>query len=64
MFKTYKNKMQMERSIGERPANYKTTRKETNIYEQKPVNIDDFNDSEEAEVKERVEKRKKKAQSS
>ena len=64
MFKTYKNKMQMERSIGERPANYETTRKETNIYEQKPVNIDDFNDSEEAEVKERVEKRKKKAQSS
>ena len=63
MFKTYKNKMQMERSIGERPANYETTRKETNIYEQKPVNIDDFNDSEEAEVKERVEKRKKKAQS-
>ena len=51
--------MQMERSIGERPANYETTRKETNIYEQKPVNIDDFNDSEEAEVKERVEKRKK-----
>ena len=64
MFKTYKNKMQMERSIGESPANYETTRKETNIYEQKPVNIDDFNDSEEAEVKERVEKRKKKAQSS
>ena len=64
MFKTYKNKMQMERSIGERPANYETTRKETNIYEQKPVNIDDFNDSEEAEVKERVEKRKKQAQSS
>ena len=59
MFKTYKNKMQMERSIGERPANYETTRKETNIYAQKPVNIDDFNDSEEAEVKEGVEKRKK-----
>ena len=64
MFKTYKNKMQMERSIGESPANYETTRKETNIYEQKPVNTDDFNDSEEAGVKERVEKRKKKAQSS
>ena len=31
--------MQMERSIGERPANYETTRKETNIYEQKPVNM-------------------------
>ena len=30
------------------------------IYEQKPVNIDDFNESEEAEVKQRVEKRKEK----
>ena len=31
-----------------------------NIFEQKPVNIDDFNDSEEAEVKERIGERKKK----
>ena len=60
MFKTYKDKIQMERSIGKNPAKYKTIRKETNIYEQKPVNIDDFIDSEEAEVKERVEKQKKK----
>ena len=50
----------MEWSIGKNPANYETIRKETNIYEQKPVNIDNFNDSEEAEVKERVDKRKKK----
>ena len=28
-------------------------RKETNTYEQEPINIDDFNDHEEAEVKER-----------
>ena len=42
------------------PANYETIRKETNIYEQKPVNIDDFNKSEEAEVKEWVEKQKEK----
>ena len=35
-------------------------RKETNTYEQKPINIDDFNDHEEAEVKERVNKRKAK----
>ena len=49
----------MEWSIGKNPANFETIRKETNIYEQKPVNIDNFNDSEEAEVKEQVEKRKK-----
>ena len=45
---------------GKNPANYETIRKETNIYEQKPVNIDDFNKSEEAEVKEWVEKQKEK----
>ena len=60
MFKTYKDKILMEQSIGKNPANYETIRKETNIYEQKPVNIDNFNDSEEAEVKKRVDKRKKK----
>ena len=38
--------------MGKNPANYETIRKETNIYEQKPVNTDDFNKSEEAEVKE------------
>ena len=58
MFKTYKDKMQM-RSLGKNPINYENIRKETNIYEQKPVNIDDFNNSEEADVKERVSKRKK-----
>ena len=46
--------------MGKNPANYQTIRKETNIYEQKPVNIDDFNKSEEAEVKEWVEKQKEK----
>ena len=46
--------------MGKKPANYETIRKETNIYEQKPVNIDDFNKSEEAEVKEWVEKQKEK----
>ena len=34
------------------PNNYENIRKETNTYEQKAINIDDFNDSEEAEVKE------------
>ena len=48
--------------MGKTPVNYKSIRKETNIYEQKPINIDDFNESEEAEVKQRVEKRKQKRQ--
>ena len=41
-------------------SNYKTIRDETNIYEQKPINIDEFNDVEETEVQERVKKRKEK----
>ena len=46
--------------MGKNPVNYKSIRKETNIYEQKPINIDDFNESEEAEVKQQVDKRKQK----
>ena len=46
--------------MGKNPNNYESIRNETNIYEQKPINIDDFNKAEEAEVKERVEKRKQK----
>ena len=48
--------------MGKNPVNYKSIRKETNIYEQKTINIDDFNESEEAEVKQWVEKRKQKRQ--
>lgn len=44
--------------MGKNPANYETIRKETNIYDQKPVNIDDFNEAEEVELKQGVEKRK------
>ena len=50
----------MESSLGKNPENYENTRKETNIYEQKPVTIDDFNEVEEKEVKEHVEKRRQK----
>ena len=60
MFKTYKDKKQLQNNIGKNPANYETIRKEINIYKQKPVNIDDFNEFEEAEVKQQVEKRKEK----
>ena len=59
MFKTYKDKMQM-RAMVKNPINYENIRKETNIYEQKPTKIDDYNDAEEAEVKEHVQKRKEK----
>lgn len=48
------------RSMTKNPNNYESMRKETNIYEQKPTNIDEFNDLGEADLKERVEKRKKK----
>ena len=60
MFKTYKDKKELETSMGKNPAKLESVRKETNIYEQKPINIDDFNESEEAEVKQRVENRKQK----
>ena len=59
MLKTYKDKMQM-RAMVKNPINYENIRKGTNIYEQKPTKIDDFNDAEEAEAEEHVQKRKEK----
>ena len=53
-------KKQLESSLGKNPENYENICKETNIYEQKLVNIDDFNEVEEKEVKERVEKQRHK----
>ena len=61
LFKTYWDKTQM-RWMGKNPINYETVRKETHVYEQKPVNIDDFNEEEQAEVKKRIEKQKKRWQ--
>ena len=49
-----------DNSVGKNPDNCETIRNETNIYEQKPINVDDFNDIEESEVKERVQARKEK----
>ena len=46
--------------MGKNPENYENIHNETNIYEQKPMNVDDFNEVEEKEVKKRVEKRKQK----
>ena len=59
-FKTYKDKKNLESSLGKIPENYETIHNETNIYQQKPVNIDNFNEVEEKEIKERVEKWKQK----
>ena len=58
IFKTYKDKKKLETSLGKNPENYETVRNETNMYEQKPVNVDDFNEVEEKLVKERVEKQR------
>ena len=46
--------------MGKNLAKYETIRKETNIYKQKTVNIDDCNEFEEVEVKQQVEKQKEK----
>ena len=43
MLKTYKDRKQLETSMGKNPAKFESVRKETNIYEQKPINIGDFN---------------------
>ena len=60
IFKIYKNKKQLESYLRKNPENYENICKETNIYEQKPVTIDNFNEVEEKGVKERVEKQKQK----
>ena len=50
----------METSLGKSPHNYEEIRDETCVYEQKPIKIDDFNEDEEKEIKERAEKSKQK----
>ena len=50
----------IEASLGKNPHNHEEIRDETCVYEQKPIKIDDFNEDEEKEVKDRVEKRKEK----
>ena len=56
-----KDKKSMEH-LGKNPANHKSEHTETFTFEQKPIEIDDFNETEEKEVKERPEKRKIKRQ--
>ena len=58
LFKTYKGKEKLEQS-GKNLQKYTIERNESFAFELKPVEIDMFNDKEENEVKESVEKRKK-----
>ena len=60
IFKTYKDKKQLEIFLRKNPDNYETISNDTSIFEQKPIKVDDFNEIEEKQVKERVEKRKQK----
>ena len=50
----------MEISLGKKPENYETIRNITSVFEQKSIKVDGFTEIEEKEVKERVEKLKKK----
>ena len=59
MFKTYKDKKNIE-YLRKNPQNYENVCNETSVYEQKLIKIDDFNEIEEKEVKECVEKIKRK----
>ena len=44
--------------LGKNPQKYERVCSETSVYEQKPIKIDDFNEAEEKEIKEPVQKRK------
>ena len=60
IFITYKDKKQWESSMGKNPENFETIHYETKIYEQKPINIDEFNDVEKTESRECIAKGKEK----
>ena len=58
MFKTHKDKKKME-LLSKKPQNYEKIRYDVLLFEQKQIKIDDdFNETEEKEIKECVEKRK------
>lgn len=46
--------------MGKNSHNYEEIRNETCVYEQKAIKIDEFNETEEKEVKERIERRNQK----
>ena len=55
MFKTYKDKKNIE-SLGKNPQSYENVSNKTDVYEQTPIKINDFNEAQEKEMKERIEK--------
>ena len=57
IFKTYKDKKQLEISLGKNPENYETKRNKTSVFEQKPIMVDDFNEIEEKQVEKQKQKR-------
>ena len=57
VFKAYKEKKKIEH-LRKNPQNYENYHTKTCVFEQKPVKIDDFNEAEEKEVKEHLEKKK------
>ena len=61
----YLQNVQGQKTIGNFPGkeskkNYETIRNETSVFEQKSIEVDDFNEIEEKKVKKRVEKLKQK----
>ena len=56
IFKIYKDKKKLEVSPGNNPNNYKEIMNKIFVYEHKPIKVDNLNEIEEKQVKERVEK--------
>ena len=44
--------------LGKSPKNYEEISNDVLVYEQKPIKIDNFNEAEQKEIKEHIEKRK------
>ena len=59
VFKTYKDKKKLEH-LSKEPSNFTKERNKAFKFEQKPLEIDNFNNAEEEIVNEKTEKRKKK----
>ena len=58
VFKIHKDKKKLK-YLGKEQSNFTKERNETFKFEQKSLEIDDFNDAKEQEVNEKVEKKKK-----
>ena len=58
VFKIHKDKKKLK-YLGKEQSNFTKERNETYKFEQKSLEIDDFNDAKEQEVNEKIEKKKK-----